>query len=468
MRIFILSFLLIYGCQPAEAPVEKGDRCRYDCDPVQNTDIKSDDVTTANSNQDNVAQESPENLEEDTDAGEEIEVTVKLKQWTVREMDQELVVRDPIVGMLDLIGSRVPVLSVDVTRGTSYLQIVRCLSNAKIEDVSTGTTLLDVDQLLDTDKQLEHYLASDFFGIAEVHPDCFLMSVGHNSNTFPDFTAPTGQYVYPIRACLDSSLIIRKRGESSRLCSRSIARSTEFEFVNQRRELELRTLRQAEQSRLKLRGHAIRIDQVARKMELAIDECQKQQERQIAAVRKKQAIARIVGAGINTVANAFVLTKSLGSVAKGGLTKVTQASSLAGKAKAGASLGGSLLGSGMLLGGLFDGPLPQAFVNLTANPTDIPRSCYELQVQQREISRVTQMYANDMNRWLLAEKSWLDASRARFLEEGFSPDSLPDWDYILAEFLEWQETLTPPSSEDGENEDSDTGSEEPSEAEGEN
>ncbi|MFK7873012.1 MAG: hypothetical protein AB8C84_07555 [Oligoflexales bacterium] len=434
IQCFLIIVFLMFSCQQKPVSTEKENSCQ----------VTGCEDTVSPINADAVIDNDIE--EEEGALIEGLQSTYE-KKWTLAEMDNELIVTDPIVGMLDLIGSRVPVLSVESTNGTSYLQVVRCLSSAKIQDFSTGNLLRDIADAPRKDQRLKAYLEFDYFSLAEQHPDCFLLSFEHMSDVFPDFAAPSGQYVYLIRSCLESSLIDRKSGEPSRNCSRYVARSSSYEYVNERQDREQEALMDAQQKRLALRGHSIRIDGVATRMQSALEVCQKQQVEQLEAVKKKQAIAKLIGTTINTAANAFVITKGLGSVASTGGKKIISAGSKLGKAKAIGSAGGSLLGVGMLVGGLFDGPLPQAFVNITAHATDIPRTCYDWEQSQQDMRRAVAQYANAMEQWLWSEKKWLDMSRARYLEEGFEPESLPDWNKIIEEYLRWQASLTPVESE---------------------
>jgi hypothetical protein len=127
-----------------------------------------------------------------------------------------------------------PILTYELPAKADYVQIIRCPSDVML---SGGQDFIeDVEMKASSLKQeTEIFSANNFWESAQKGPGCDTLSERYADPYFFDDTAPTGEYVYYLRACIEEGRLIRDNQDLVfNVCSRQVTRSNAIKHQNMR------------------------------------------------------------------------------------------------------------------------------------------------------------------------------------------------------------------------------------------
>lgn len=193
-------------------------------------------------------------------------------------------------GLKSFMGEDVPVLTWLPNPKIDYIQLIRCKENAAIDDVDVWQSMLN-------SKACE-----------EVH------APGVSSKAFKDLSYPNTAFRYFGRACVLKNRFIEEAEVTMDQCSPLVSVTSEISRLKTNRS-------QEEFSSLALAGKSYaRLDQLGRDVLLhaenysaALNECKIANNKNYVSLQRKQALTRVIGAGI-TIADEL-LSPDLGAAA---------------------------------------------------------------------------------------------------------------------------------------------------------
>ena len=274
------------------------------------------------------------------------------------------------VGFKDFIGSKLPILSFRMPKDADYVEIMRCRDTANIA-TGTGTVPLgDVGLSPDAAEQMR---TNDFFRAAEETSGCEVISLGEVSNLFQDSYAPTGSFLYLVRACIATQRLLDVDQLSKRHCSRQVAISSTLSYQNKRRE-------QENQAMHKMAVYEAKIDQSFWNMRILAEDmiqeavrCEDREANRMIRTKTKEA-------WITIAATAADVALELMSYGKSSPAKIlTHYTVPIRNGKPGVGRVVDQFGMLAAMGGL---SFRDMIINLATGSEDMPRSCARLQSLQ--------------------------------------------------------------------------------------
>ncbi len=180
------------------------------------------------------------------------------------------------VGLQDFIASQAPTLSFQLPRDADYAEIMRCTNEVIISAGLNQVVLADVSiSAMSEAEQASFYRRNDIFRGAAQNQGCLLVADALAQNTFVDLLAPSGDYRYILRACVNPARLTDSDKVSSRNCSLRVAVSSPLKgYVNARLEAQQKNLRLAQSAAGKLDQASIQMRQLASDANNSLDYCE--------------------------------------------------------------------------------------------------------------------------------------------------------------------------------------------------
>ena len=240
-----------------------------------------------------------------------VDITQRPKVPSIQLDDADFRVNALRLGLQDYLLHESIVLSFELPELADYLEILRCPANALIfggsdliNNVELGSGTLG--------DEVEVFARNDFWEASVNIGKCVLAATSYRDHTFEDTTAPTGQWVYLVRACADSN---RMTGNVHKNCSRQITKTRSINYTNRRSRKALKDLAQANSLRNEIDGIGRQIVDLTGKLHQLLFNCQQRNNIQIASIEQKQAMSTVIGlgagAGLGAAAvGAFAIRKS--------------------------------------------------------------------------------------------------------------------------------------------------------------
>lgn len=270
--------------------------------------------------------------------------------------------------------SNTPVVQYEIPQDADYVEILRCSSRRVIdggeevlENVELGGESLEKESMV--------FQRNNFWETATKAKDCELVAGSYSDSTFADVSAPSGEYLYYLRACVDRSRLVGAEDISSQHCSRQVTRSVLHRHSSTRFASDQATLGRA--AKLEDRTHTLarQITQKAALLGNTLYSCQEKNKTKVINEQQLEnfkILSTGVGAGVGGLAGAGIASY----VAKNTIklkTHHTLLSALAG------GVGGSLIGSAV---GYMVGSVREAWEDLpNTYPRDKSGGCYSKKEQ---------------------------------------------------------------------------------------
>ncbi|MEY2989008.1 MAG: hypothetical protein RJB13_2529 [Pseudomonadota bacterium] len=189
-----------------------------------------------------------------------------------------------------------PVVNFFMPAQADYVQVIRCRSDAnlgeltQIEIGSNNTAIAN-----------SKYMEKDYWKKISTNSFCAYITAGTSIDSVVDFYANSGDYIYVARACIEKSrLTFTTDSDDTDFCSRQIAVTPVYRgYVN------LETKLSAEQKE-SLRKQRDKVDAMGREMvylakqaDQQLSECEKRRFSNEVSKRKRAALGKLLGIGIN-------------------------------------------------------------------------------------------------------------------------------------------------------------------------
>lgn len=301
------------------------------------------------------------------------------------------------VGFKDFIHQKSPMLQYKVPPLADYVEILRCKGSTQI---TSGSYSLTLDQLAVHPDKEKIMQGSDFWNRAEdtgLSSNCVNVSLGEKGtpvDEFVDSFSPSGSFRYLLRSCVDKQRLVGYDNaiSSNRNCSKQVAMSEEFRYVNQRKDKEVEAIK----------NYSIRLDNIDQILvksrihaELMIDEIDRCEERE-----NKRAIDRRLKEAYITVAATFLdiaIELKTAQVAKPSLKGYLEHYVLSSPLK-------NRMDKIQMIGALGGFSFKQMFMNLASTAYDMPRSCAKAIGMHND----TQAILSDLFEAKYASAYWMD------------------------------------------------------------
>lgn len=232
------------------------------------------------------------------------DITPLKRIYALRIDDADFRVNGVRVGEQIFLLKSTPIVIYEIPKDADYIQILRCPSSTIISD---GDDILENVEFSSKDLQTESmvFRRNNFWEAATQASGCVLTASAHSDPYFLDPSAPSGNYLYYVRACIEPAHIVGFNEISKYNCSRQVTRSVEYKHKNLRESRELDSLLRL--SRLEARTHEI-ARQILQKNTLLSNSLLNCQERSKARVvtndqlKQIKTISTLVGAGVGAAA----------------------------------------------------------------------------------------------------------------------------------------------------------------------
>jgi hypothetical protein len=177
-----------------------------------------------------------------------------------------------------------------------YVQVIRCRSDANLGEL----TQIEIGSN-NTAASNSKYMEKDYWKSVAGNAFCAYITTGSSVESVVDFYANTGDYIYVARACVEKSrLTITDGSDDTNFCSRQIAVTTVFRgHVNKAKKL-------SAEKKESLRAQRDSVDAMGREMvylakqaDGQLSECEKRRFANEVSKRKRAALGKLLGIGIN-------------------------------------------------------------------------------------------------------------------------------------------------------------------------
>ena len=193
-----------------------------------------------------------------------------------------------------------PIIFFTMPPPADYVEIIRCPSNVIIhggsdhlENVELGAGSLAEETAI--------FARNNFWEAASAAPGCLLIASSYTDNSFEDTLAPSGEFLYYVRACVDQGRLSGVKAFGSAHCSRLVSRSVAHSHTNHRNKDELRYLEKAGSLRSAIDTLNRRVVAITMTMNQQLYDCQERHQERIITKKQKEAISYIL-AGVTAVA----------------------------------------------------------------------------------------------------------------------------------------------------------------------
>ncbi len=214
--------------------------------------------------------------------------------------DSKFTVGKFAVGLKDYLDSQSPFLSYEFPKDSDYVEIIRCEQGVAISSGINTVPLKEMELSNKSEAELDAYFrSSNIFEEATNIKSCELLTQGSHESDFVDSFAPSGSFIWLIRACVSPERLLFKEKLSARNCSKRVTiSSTLQDYTSKRSEKEKEALRHVSYYSSLMDRNAASIRAVALDFNQSLDECEKKEHRRAVSVAKKDAVIKLVAAGI--------------------------------------------------------------------------------------------------------------------------------------------------------------------------
>ena len=205
-----------------------------------------------------------------------------------------------VIGLEAYLDAKSPILSYRLPPQADYVEIIRCNNKTVIETGLESTSIqnLAVSTLSQAQKDAL-YSSIDYFALALANNDCAQLSLATTNATFSDTFAPSGSWFYLVRACVTPSRLLNVGQASNRNCSRQVAISAPLlTYTNSRDDKINNALRQENIATQNITSISQKITEEAQTYSDDLDNCAKTEQDRAQALKKKNALAQLIGSGI--------------------------------------------------------------------------------------------------------------------------------------------------------------------------
>ena len=268
------------------------------------------------------------------------------------------------VGIQTFMTSETPVISYKIPAMADYVEILRCRNNTP---ELSGLRDLELKYISEAAKAHE-YRSRDYFAISEASRNCELITDGHAGADFFDNFAPSGSFVYLVRACISPKRLTQQEQLSSRNCSRRVGISTELNnFVNKRRRKEVQALKMTAVYGAKIDATTNTMQHLAGTANTVLEECSERNRQRLITKKIRDAWLTLFSAALEV----GIELKTSNASENGGIIKHYN---VFGR-KGAAGKGEALFDLTQLLGATQGMIFADTFIKLSASSHDMTRTC---------------------------------------------------------------------------------------------
>ena len=207
-----------------------------------------------------------------------------------------------------------PVVNFNMPKQADYVQVIRCRSDANLGELSN----IEIGSN-NTAAANSKYMEKDYWKKIADNSFCAYITTGTSIDSVIDFYANSGDYVYVARACIERSrLTITDASDDTNFCSRQIAVTTVFRgHINREKQLSAEIKESLRKQRDKVDEMGREMVYLAKQADQQLSECEKQRLSNQVSQRKRQALGKLLGIGINLCAQ--LMGEGLGKSIVGGI-----------------------------------------------------------------------------------------------------------------------------------------------------
>lgn len=189
-----------------------------------------------------------------------------------------------------------PVVNFFLPPQADYVQVIRCRSDANLGElgqIEIGSNNSAAANVKYAEKDYWKKIAGNSF--------CAYITQGSSIDSVIDFYANTGDYVYVARACIERSrLTSSDSSDDTNFCSRQIAVTTVFRgYINREKQLSAEIKESFRAQRDKVDAMGRELVYLAKQADQQLSECEKRRFSNQVSQRKRQALGKLLGIGIN-------------------------------------------------------------------------------------------------------------------------------------------------------------------------
>jgi len=235
-----------------------------------------------------------------------------------------------------------------------YVEILRCKGDVAISGLDRSLSDVEVGTMT-KDAEVEEFKKNDYWKSSEQSGACTLIGKDFNERQqLVDMAAPSGNWRYIVRACVDLKRLADVKQAGSRNCSRQLGVSSILTyFENKREKIKLDALQAVTDQRSKIDAISREIYGATVDFNNALVECAKREKNRQVSLKRRAAITQLVGLGVSFAANIYAASATAVSSVDT-FKKVWDGKN-------------AIAGASVPIGGML--------MDLTANENDFPRSC---------------------------------------------------------------------------------------------
>jgi hypothetical protein len=276
------------------------------------------------------------------------------------------------IGYQSYMASESPAVSYFLPESSAadYVEIMRCNGNEILHSGSGTGTLENTEIGTSTGEDETNILrSSNFWQTAEAKSGCYIIATDYmDRQIFIDNSAPSGDFRYLVRACVDQSRLADTEGLSKRNCSQQVSLSPLLrDYKNKRLEDERLVFAEVNEDRNLIDSLGRHIFYTTIELNNALAVCIEIEGERIASQILRQSITSIIGMGISFAASIYTSGLSDPSSFSSGWESNWDAVW---------NQRNSSAGLGMAIG--------NALFNITASADDYPRTCTKAEKADRD------------------------------------------------------------------------------------
>ncbi len=276
------------------------------------------------------------------------------------------------VGRQSYMGSESPAVFFMLPQSdlVDYVEIMRCNGDEILNSGTGSSTLENVDLGTSSGAEETQILqSSNFWQNAETKSGCYIVATDYMiRDVFLDNAAPSGDYRYLIRGCVDPSRLSDTENLSTRSCSKQVTVSPVFkDYVNNRIDEEREVMAEANNDRAEIDSLGRQIYYKTIEFNNGLADCVQREGERIADVTRRRSITQLIGLGVSFAASIY--TTGFADGASWSSEWSSNWSAVWEQRNATAGLGVNL---------------GNALFNITSTSSDYPRSCTRAQKADRD------------------------------------------------------------------------------------
>ena len=257
-------------------------------------------------------------------------------------------------GLQSFLNYETPFVTWMMPEQADYVEILRCKGDVAIAGLDRSLADVEVGTMT-KEAELRDFKENHYWKSAEESGACTLIGKDFNErHELLDMAAPSGNWRYIVRACVDLKRLADSKEAGSRNCSRQLGVSAVLSyFQNKREKIKLDALQAVTDQRSKMDAISREIYSITIDFNNALIECTKREKDRQVSLTRRAAITQLVGLGVSFAANIYSASaKAVSSVDT--FKKVWEGKN-------------AIAGASVPIGGML--------MDLTAKASDFPRSC---------------------------------------------------------------------------------------------